>query len=156
MATRPDPSEPAPACTSPQQLCFAEALRAANRSINRLYARHLDGMDITPGQTAILTRLYYAGEITMAELAEQMGTERTTMVRNVAPLEATGHILQRPADQGRAHLYRLSDTGMAALRTALPHWQAAQDALRAELGDALWESLLDGLRRLAEIDSGVR
>ena len=134
------------------QVCFAETLRSANRSISRFYSQYLAGMDITVAQTAILTRVHYLGETTMAELAEQMGTERTTMVRNVAPLEQSGHILQRPADQGRALLYRLSDKGVAALEAALPHWQAAQDALRAELGDALWTSLLDGMRRLADIE----
>ncbi|MDB5576610.1 MAG: transcriptional regulator, MarR family [Bradyrhizobium sp.] len=158
MATRAAPPDINPLLEGMRHtphICFAEVLRSANRSVARHYAQYLAGLDITVAQASMLMRLYYLGETTMAEFAEQMETERTTMVRNIAPLERSGHILQLPAMQGRALRYRLSDKGFATLETALPHWQAAQDALRAQLGDALWASLLGGMRTLVEIEGSA-
>jgi len=136
-------------------ICLAEAVRSANRAINRRYGQHMAELSITVAQASLLMRLYYLGETTMATLAEQMETDRTTMVRNVAPLEKSGHVIAITPDEGRALRYRLTDKGLAELEAALPHWQAAQDELRDDLGPDLWATLLAGMRRVVEIDGSA-
>lgn len=133
-------------------ICFAEAVRSANRAVNRRYAERIAGVGVAVGQASILMRLYYLEEVTMAVLAEQMETDRTTMVRNVAALQRSGHIASSQPEGARALVYRLTDKGFEDLQVTLPHWQAAQDDLRAALGDELWTMLMGGMRRIVELD----
>ena len=59
--------------------CFA--VRQAARHISQLYERHLSAVRITPTQFSIVSALARMPEMTMAELAQAMVMERTTLVR---------------------------------------------------------------------------
>ncbi|MGA7817148.1 MarR family winged helix-turn-helix transcriptional regulator, partial [Caballeronia sp.] len=58
--------------------CFA--IRQAARHISQLYERHLSEVGITPTQFSIVSALDTTPDMTMAELAEAMVMERTTLV----------------------------------------------------------------------------
>ena len=136
-----------------RHICFAENIRSASRAVTRRYARHLGPNGVTGAQGSILTRLYYIGAVSVARLACEMETERTTMVRNVALLEKSGHVVVEPARKGRSRLVRLTDKGLGALEQLMPRWQQAQDQLRAELGPEDWDVMMRGLRRLVELEA---
>ena len=76
--------------------CFA--IRQAARHISQLYERHLSEVRITPTQFSIVSALERAPDMTMAELAQAMVMERTTLVRALQPLLRNGLVL---ADDGR-------------------------------------------------------
>lgn len=134
-------------------VCFAENIRSANRAVTRRYARHLEAGGLTGVQSSVLTRLYYIGPVTVARLAIEMETDRTTMVRNIALLEKSGHVIVRAASSGgRTRLIHLTDKGLAALEEIMPGWQRAQEELRAALGPESWDAMMEGLRRLVELE----
>jgi DNA-binding MarR family transcriptional regulator len=113
--------------------CFA--LRQAARHISQLYERHLSAAGITPTQFSIVSALERAPDMTMAELAQAMVMERTTVVRVLQPLLRNGLVsaeLGGPC-QRRLQL-TLTRSGQTKLADALRHWQAAQEEFEAKFG----------------------
>ncbi|PWR25330.1 MarR family winged helix-turn-helix transcriptional regulator [Zavarzinia aquatilis] len=142
------------AVRSQRHVCFAEQLRAANRTINKLYTEHLGDADIGIAQLSLLIRLYYFGEVTMSRLARNLETDRTTLARNVQLLERSGHVAVVEGEDRRKRLVRLTDKGFDSLKIAIPRWQEAQRVLHERLGGEQWGDLFKGLRLLASLDPG--
>jgi MarR family len=71
--------------------CFA--VRQAARHISQLYERHLSAVQITPTQFSIVSALERMPDMTMAELAQAMVMERTTLVRVLQPLLRNGLVM---------------------------------------------------------------
>ena len=134
-------------------VCMAEAARAANRALARHYGAYLDGTGIAPGQGSLLMQLYYLKDIAVADLAIRMRTERTTMIRNVAALERAGQVETFTPETARTRHVRLTKQGRALLAGIVTRWDDAQQALKARLGDAQWDSLLTALHILADLPS---
>jgi DNA-binding MarR family transcriptional regulator len=53
-----------------------------------------------------------------------------------------GWIDERRGEDRRARLLRLSKTGRAQFKRALPFWEKAQTKLERQLGDRRWNDLL--------------
>ncbi len=82
----------------------------------------------------------------MAELADMLDLDRTTLTRNVAPLEARGLVEIGPGSDARSRTARITPTGRAAREAALPHWRRAQSTVTGLVGSerlALLHDLLD-------------
>lgn len=138
-----------------RHVCFAEQLRSANRAITKLYTEHLGDADIGIAQLSLLIRLYYFGEITLSRLAQNLETDRTTLTRNVQILERSGHLEIVGGQDRRQRKVRLTDRGFESLKTTIPRWLKAQEALLLQLGDSRWEELFQGMRMLAKLDDGL-
>jgi DNA-binding MarR family transcriptional regulator len=84
----------------------------------------------------------------MAELSEWLAMERTTLVRNLRPLERDG--LVRAKGGARTHVQlAITDKGRATLARTLPAWRAAQYKVGAILGTERWSSLIRDLEQVA-------
>jgi DNA-binding MarR family transcriptional regulator len=127
-------------------LCNALAIRKAARHITGLYDRHLAGTGLKVTQYSVLAHLRGLGPRTINELAAIMATDRTTMGRNIRPLERDGlvSITPDPRDARRRAL-ALTDLGLARLQAARAGWAAAQarfdEAYGPERAAALRETL---------------
>lgn len=133
-------------------LCFAEATRAANRAVTKFYEHYLKDVDIGIAQMSLLIRLYYLPDVPVTRLARVMKTDRTTLTRNLQPLERSGHLEIVSADDKRSRLVRLTAKGFASVEAALPVWQAAQRRMEEKLGSARWSRLMEDLRLLADLE----
>lgn len=116
----------APGCT-----CFY--LRSATRRVTQVYDDELKSCGISVNQYSLLSRLSRRGGISVSAFAEHMSMDRTTLTRNLAPLEAAGWIASG-ATAGRARLLSLTEAGEAKLREAFPLWETAQAKVNAQLG----------------------
>ncbi|PTL82022.1 MarR family winged helix-turn-helix transcriptional regulator [Vitiosangium sp. GDMCC 1.1324] len=115
--------------------CNAFALRQATRHVSQLYEQHLAKAGLTGNQFSILGHLVTNGDLTMAQLAELLVMDRTTLVRALGPMKRDGLVVHRPREKGtRQLLLGLSDAGKARFQQALPHWAAAQAAFEARIG----------------------
>jgi len=113
--------------------CFA--IRQAARHISQLYERHLAEAAMTPTQFSIMAALESRPDMTMADLADAMVMERTTLIRVLRPLLRTG--LVRAAQEGpctRRHQMSLTAEGRSRLAIAGVHFQAAQLEFEARFG----------------------
>tara|TARA_R110000868_G_scaffold171057_1_gene406624 strand:- start:93882 stop:94307 length:426 start_codon:yes stop_codon:yes gene_type:complete len=130
---------------------MAEAARAANRALSRHYGAYLDGAGIAPGQASLLMQLYYLNDISVADFAARMRTERTTMIRNIAALERAGRVETFTPEGSRTRHVRLTDAGRSLLADIVTKWDAAQQALKAQLGAEQWATLISALNALADL-----
>ena len=120
---------------TPMDVCHCFAVRQAGRWISQLYDQHLAACGLRSTQYAILAQLERIGPASIAALAEAMVMDRTTITRNVTPLERDGllEIAASATDRRRKEL-RLTTQGRQALAAARPHWRRAQQAFEKHFG----------------------
>lgn len=115
--------------------CNCAALRSAARHVTRHYDQHMASVGLRSSQFSVLTRLKRLGPLKINELAAAMGMDRTTLGRNLLPLERDGLI---SIGQGQADLrskeVTLTAAGAEKQRQGLKHWQAAQAAFEQSFG----------------------
>lgn len=117
------PAEPLPR----MQECNCFAVRSAARHITRLYDQCLMPVGLRATQFSILAKLKRMGPLTINALADAMVMDRTTLGRNILPLQRDGLIAIAPsASDRRAKELHLTGTGEKRLRQALKSWAQAQ------------------------------
>jgi DNA-binding MarR family transcriptional regulator len=138
----------APGCT-----CFY--LRSATRRITQVYDDVLKAVGLSVNQYSLLSQLSRNGGISVSAFAEVMSMDRTTLTRNLQPLEAAGWIVSGCADaagaraagvSARRRLLTLTDAGEAKLREAMPLWEMAQARVNEMLGADTQQTLHRTLR----------
>jgi DNA-binding MarR family transcriptional regulator len=129
--------------------CVCFNLRRVSRVLSQFFVAELHQHGLLPTQTPILGALAARRETDMAELSNWLGMDRTTLVRNLRPLERDG--LVKAAGKGRGHKVTLALTskGRAALQKFLPDWQVAQQKVIRTLGKERWTEILRDLERAA-------
>jgi DNA-binding MarR family transcriptional regulator len=109
------------------QDCNCLAIRQAARHVTQFYDQLFAPVGLRATQFAILNRLRRDGPMTINALAGALVLDRTTLGRNILPLERDGliEIVASPADRRRREL-RLSDAGAEKLHRASERWRVAQ------------------------------
>ena len=131
--------------------CTAANLRRAARAVASIYDAQIAPTGLRSTQFSLLTAIALAGDVPVARLAEILGLDRTTMTRNLAPLERDGLVESRPTADRRVRQVRLTASGRQLVRRALPRWEAAQRLVVEALGESGWRQLMDRLRTAAAI-----
>ncbi|MFN4091028.1 MAG: MarR family winged helix-turn-helix transcriptional regulator [Alphaproteobacteria bacterium] len=121
-------------------LCTCFKLRRATRRVTQIYDRHLHPTGLRITQFGLLARLR-AAPLHMTELADRMGMDRTTLTRNLRPLERLGYVAVDPGEDRRTRTVAITPVGRLALSAAAPRWREAQAAVREALGPTLTEAL---------------
>lgn len=116
--------------------CLCKRTRAAARAITRIYDEEMRVTGLKPTQVELLVTVAAKSEMSISALAEELGMDRTTMTRNLRPLEKRGLLALSPEGRHRTRLVRLTPTGEAALAGAVGHWERAQAAMERRLGEA--------------------
>ncbi len=133
-------------CLSVRDTCTANSLRKATRAITSLFDDALRPAGLRISQLSILVALALAEEATVSKLAGLLALDRTTMTRNLAPLERRRLVETVSGADARHRVLRLTQKGRVALARALPIWQRVQARVVAGLGDSRWKSLDQGLK----------
>ena len=108
--------------------CNCTSLRRATRRVSQLYDSRLAPIGLRATQFGILGVLDEVGEASINDLAAHLDMDRTTMGKNLRPLERRGllAITPSPTDE-RARLVRLTDAGREVLKAGRPLWREAQE-----------------------------
>ena len=123
--------EPTSALTS----CNCFAVRQAARHVTKLYERHLAEAQLTSAQFSILGALGEGGPMTMADLADVLVMDRTTLLRAMKPLQREDFLKTTSSTEDpRQLVFALSPAGVRKLKQALPLWHKAQEEFEAEVG----------------------
>ncbi|WP_455270760.1 MarR family winged helix-turn-helix transcriptional regulator [Rhizobium herbae] len=116
--------------------CNCFAIRQAARFVSQLYERHYARAGITAAQFSLLAYIAEAGTAGMADMAEAMVMDRTTLVRALKPLERDGYVVSEPEGKGsRKLLLALSPKGQQKLSEGVECWHAAQAEYVELVGD---------------------
>jgi DNA-binding MarR family transcriptional regulator len=134
------------------QLCNCLALRRAARQATQLYDRHLAAAELRTTQFSILVNLRRLGPMTINALAAEMVIDRTTLGRNILPLERDGLIaIRQGATDKRRKELELTKAGTERLRRAVKLWSSAQAEFEAQFGAERAAALRSELREVASI-----
>lgn len=110
-----------------ERLCVGHGIRKAARRVTRRYDLALRGSGLTLGQFSTLAMIVGRGPIGLRDLAERLGMDRTTLTRDIKPLERRGLIVRAvDPEDGRARNLTVSTDGYQALQNAIPLWTKAQ------------------------------
>ncbi len=134
--------------------CIAFGVRRASRLVTVHFDRYLQYAGMRSTQFSILNALRALGGVTMSELAQQLETDRTTLSRNLRPLERKGWITRIPGKDRRSRVVSLTVSGSEALEVATGCWQTAQESLKEQLGRAAYAVLMSSLSELEEAFEG--
>jgi DNA-binding MarR family transcriptional regulator len=142
-------------CLTVASECTAHGLRKAARALSRLYDQAMAPAGLRGTQFDLLVALSLAREAPVAKVAEELGLDRTTLTRNLGPLERDGLVESVPGDDRRVRRLRLTERGHDVLADALPRWERAQRQVVAALGKTRWRELMDGVRAAASLPEGL-
>jgi DNA-binding MarR family transcriptional regulator len=130
--------------------CACLKVRMAARAVTRAYDGSLRPVGLRATQLSVLVAVAIDGAISIAALADFLGMDRTTLTRNLRPLQKQGLICIGPEGWRRSRNLEITKKGRSRLREALPLWERAQEALREKLGSQAWVDVRAGLDRLIE------
>lgn len=137
----------------PHELCNCHALRRAARHVTQLYDRHLASHGLTVSQYALVARLARCGPRSIHGLAHELVMDRTTLARNLKPLERDGLVtLEIDANDRRSKSVAVTDQGRSLVALAQPAWEAAQRHFEAAFGSERAAELRELLHAVAEAE----
>jgi DNA-binding MarR family transcriptional regulator len=129
--------------------CVCNKARMAARVVTRIYDEALRPTGLRANQFAVLVALGTDGAMSIAALAKAMAMDRSTLTRNLLPLEAARLVTRGDEGWRRSKSVDITAKGRARLRDGLPLWQAAQSELFRKLGPASWSRVQAGLDLIA-------
>ena len=123
--------------------CVCFALRKSARAVTQIYDAALGPSGLRATQFSLLAVLRAGGPLTVSKLAEAMVMDRTTLTRNITPVERRGLVKTAPGRRDkRTRVVSLTAKGRKRLSQADPLWTAVQAHMRKALGAKRSDQLL--------------
>lgn len=131
--------------------CLCLHVQRAARALSRRFDEALRPVGLTNGQFSLIMSLNRPGPVGMAETADLLATDRTTLTAALKPLERRGLVEIRVDSQDkRSRILVLTAAGQALLAAAVPLWEREHAATEETLGDARSDRLRQDLVTLAK------
>jgi len=135
------------------EACACFQLRKASRAVTQLYDAALQPTGLRSTQFVLLAVARIEEPVSLPRLALALGVDRSTLSRNLGPLEADGLVrCARKAGRGGTTV-RLSARGVRKLAAAVPYWARVQQAFTDGFGPDRWDALR---QRLSEAVDAAR
>lgn len=125
--------------------CVCLNLRWVARAVTKCYDAEMRRHGLRPTQTSILLALKAKDSWTMADLSDALGMDRTTLVRNLQPLQRDGFLQTEGGGRGGRVEVSITAKGLKKVEEALPAWRATQKAVVKTLGEQRWCAILADL-----------
>lgn len=120
---------------SEQPDCICIHLRRLARSVTQAYDEALAGSGIKLTQFSLLRTVQRNEPAPIGLLADALELDRTTLARNLRPLERDGLLVTAAAEADqRVTEVRLTAAGRRVIARALPAWQHAQERMVKTFG----------------------
>ena len=124
-----------------QSSCVCVNLRRAARAVSQIYDEALAESGIKITQFSLLRAVERNEPVAISALADELELDRTTMARNLGPLERDHFVKLTAGSDQRVTEVRLTPKGRAALAKALPLWENAQAGIASLLASGRVEQL---------------
>jgi DNA-binding MarR family transcriptional regulator len=138
--------------------CACQNLRRASRAVTNYYDALLKeqiGTRIRITQVTMLVALYLAGPQTINDMAERLVLDRTTLTRNLKPLEHEHLLTIAPGDDQRTRIVTLTEAGRQTLLGVLPLWEQMQAYMVEGIGRERFAGWLDQLAAVTSLAQGA-
>ena len=132
-----------------QETCVAYNLGKAFKVINRMYEEELRKVNLTNSQFAVLVTLARYGKMNSHQLAEKVGSDPSTISRNMDLLERRGLVGEEVDSRDRrVRIYTITEAAEETLAAGVERWKRAQRRALRALGRPFWRNSRRRLRRL--------
>jgi len=121
--------------------CLCVNLRRAARAMTALYDEALAPAGIKVTQYSLLCAVERNEPAAIGTLSEELDLDRTTLARNLNPLQRDGLIDVAAGSDRRVTEVRLTRNGRRAIDKARPLWTRAQTEIAARLASGRIEQL---------------
>ena len=129
--------------------CVCFNLRWVTRAVTQFFDAEMRRHGIRPTQGSILAALMAKDSWNMAELSDWLGMDRTTLVRNLGPLQRDGLVQADGGGRGRRVELSITAKGRKQIAKLAPAWKSAQSAVVKTLGEKRWSAILSDLETAA-------
>jgi DNA-binding MarR family transcriptional regulator len=129
--------------------CVCFNLRWVARAVTQFYDSEMRRHGIRPTQGTILLALNSKENWSMAELSDWLGVERTTLVRNLRPLQRDGLVQAVGGGHGNRVELAITAKGRKQIEKLTPAWKSAQSVAVKTLGEKRWSAILSDLETAA-------
>lgn len=133
-----------------EQACTCFNLRKATRAVTALFDEALAPSGLRGTQFTLLAALYQTGTATVTRLSQALVMDRTTLTRNLKPLQEQGWVRIVPGEDRRTRAMSLSSKGRQTFEKAVPLWEQAQKDVITSLGKGNWKGLMEHLHLTTE------
>src|SRR6266481_44296 len=141
--------------TEIEATCACSNVRKAARAVTQLFDELLQPTGLRSTQFTLLVAVARLREAPVTQLSQALVMDRTTLARNLKPLESLGHLTVEAGTDRRRHLVRLTERGRQALARALPYWEQAQHQVVMRLGQEQWHALRASLKATMTLAQSV-
>ena len=115
-------------CTNFKSKQFARALA-------RLFDAELAKSGLKATQFSLLAKIYNGGPVSPSNLALRMELDKSSLTRNLRPLQEAGLIIQEVGSDARNRLISLTQAGRDKYIEANFHWNTAEKTIGEILGN---------------------
>ena len=126
-------------------------VRRAARVVGNYYDLNLKSVGLKGTQFTLLNAVFLNPSITITQLADLLLLNRTTLNRNLKPLERQGLVHTSPGKDQRTRVLKLTQEGRSILQQALPLWLNAQSGVVDTLGRRI-QRLAEDLNQLENLE----
>ena len=127
------------------QNCTCFNLRKATRAVTQLFDEALKPCGLYATQFTLLAAVSSKENVAITELSKALVMDRTTLTRNLKPLQKSGWVEVLPGLDKRTKALSLTLSGKKVLKQAMIHWKEVQNEVVMTLGNGNWELLVDNL-----------
>ena len=138
-------------CRKIESSCIGTRVRRTARVVGNYYDMHLKSVGLKGTQFTLLNAIFLNPSITITQLADLLLLNRTTLNRNLKPLERQGLVRTSPGKDQRTRVLNLTQEGRNILQSALPLWLEAQSGVVETLGIRI-QRLTEDLSQLEKLE----
>ena len=129
-----------------QCVCFNT--RMFTRVVTQIYEDAFKKIGFRGTQFTPLVVIFAYGPVTINKLSEYLVMDRTTLGRNIKPLQREGLINIRTGEDRREKHVSLTDKGLNTLIKAFPVWKETQKKILNQIGKSKWKTMLGNIKDL--------
>lgn len=115
------------------RLCLGHSVRRTANLLTRHFNRYLAPLGLEITQAQLMAVIASGDDLSSSDIARYLGIDRSTLARNLKPLEAAG-LIERHKPGGRKVTPRLTERGVTLTAKVHAAWEQAQRDLTHELG----------------------
>ena len=132
-------------------ICTCGELRKAARAVTMLYDNAVKSSGLQSTQFSLLQVISKSDSIRISDLAAKMGTDRTTLTRNLASLAREGLIKISEGTDHRTRNVTATQKGRGAIARAIPLWNEVQHKVKQKMGESSWQGLMQSLGEFLKV-----
>jgi len=131
--------------------CACTRVRTAARVMTRAYDEALRPSGVNASQLAILAAIDVGEATSIAELSKRLAMDRTTLSRNLRPLESARWVRLGAEGWKRSKTVHLTAEGRLRLTRAAALWEEAQTHFLKRFGKTEWKRVSEDLGVIAAL-----